>query len=89
MECNKFLGISPFGEMDVLSPPVPKTLVKRKAGGGFWRSLSRKVTIFTENAHFNEIHRFSPKSAHFTKIPRFSRRQRLCGDGTPQNINIP
>ena len=66
-----FLEITPFGEMDVLSPPVPKILVKRKAGGGFWRSLYRKVTIFTKNMHFGESHRFSPKSVHFTKIPRF------------------
>jgi len=53
--------ITPFGEMDVLSPPGAKTLVKRKAGGGFWGPLSRKVTIFTKNMHFGEIHRFSPK----------------------------
>ncbi len=47
-----------FGEMDVLAPPGSKTLVKRKAWGGFWRSLYRKVTIFIQNAIFDEIHIF-------------------------------
>ena len=61
----------PFGEMDVLSPPGSKSLVKGKAWGGFWGPLYRKVTIFIENACFDEIHRFPPKSAHFTKILRF------------------
>ena len=47
-----------FGEMDALAPPGWKTLVKRKAWGGFWRSLYRKVTIFTQNTNFDEIHIF-------------------------------
>ena len=38
--------------------PGVKPLVKRKAWGGFWRSLYREVTVFTENTHFYEIHRF-------------------------------
>ena len=66
-----FFEITPFGEMDVLSPPGSKSLVKRKAWGGFWGPLYRKVTIFIETAYFDEIHGFSPKSLHFTKIPRF------------------
>ena len=57
--------------MDVLSPPGSKPLVKRKAWGGFWGSLYHKVTIFIENTHFYEIHRFSPKSVHFIKVLHF------------------
>ena len=47
-----------FGETDASSPPRWKTLDKRKAWGGFWRSLYRKVTIFIQNAIFDEIHIF-------------------------------
>ena len=66
-----FSEITPFGEMYALSPPGSKHLVKRKAWGGFWGSLYRKVAICTKNAYFCEIYRFSLKSAHFTKILRF------------------
>ena len=52
-----FFEITPFGEMDVLSPPGSKSLVKRKAWGGFWGCLYRKVTISTQNANLDEIHR--------------------------------
>ena len=65
-----FSEITPFGEMDALSPPGSKTLVKRKAWGGFWRSLYRKVAIFTKNAHFGEIHIFTEISA-FHQNPAF------------------
>ena len=77
--------ITPFGEMDALSPPGSKTLVKRKAWGGFWRSLYRKVAIFTETAYLGEIHMFSPKSAHFTKIPRFRANGDLAVKGTSKH----
>ena len=35
-----------------------KSLVKRKAWGGFWGCLYREVTISTRNANFDAIQRF-------------------------------
>ena len=84
-----FSEITPFGEMDALPPPGARTLVKRKAWGGFWRSLYREVVIFAKNVCFREIHEFSLKSAHFTRNPRFvekvTLRQRRL-QKPPQNL---
>ena len=65
-----------FAEKGASSRPRRQTLDKRKAWGGFWRPLCRKVSNSTENAHFDGTHGFSRKSVHFTKIPRF----RVNGD---------
>ena len=48
-----------------------KTLVKRKARGGFWGCLYRKVTILTQNANLDEIHRLPHISTKLVEIAEF------------------
>ena len=53
-----FMNFLCFHENGAPFAPGWKTLDKRNAWGGFWRSLYRKVTIFIQNAIFDEIHIF-------------------------------
>ena len=84
-----FPEITPFGEMDALPPPGARTLVKRKAWGGFWRSLYREVAIFAKNACFREIHEFSLKSAHFTRNPCFVEKSDFAADEASETSPEP
>ena len=71
--------------MDALSPPGSKPLVKRKAWGGFWRSLYRKVAIFTENAHFDEMHKFHQNQRISLKSRVFRANSDLAVKGTSKH----
>ncbi len=86
---GKSSEITPFREMDALPPPGARTLVKRKAWGGFWRPLCREVAIFAKNARFREIRAFSIKSVHFTRIPRFGGKSNFAAAEPPETSPEP
>ena len=79
-----FIKSPHFGGTDASSPPRWKTLVKRKAWGGFWRPLCREVSIFTQNAHFYGNHGFSQNQRISPKFCVFRANGDFAVKGPPE-----
>ena len=82
-----FSEITPFGEMDTLSPPGPRTLVKRKAWGGFWRALHPKTREIPKSAKFHEFRGFQEFQRVLQEVTFFCENVALAAARPPKTTN--